>query len=92
MASRKDPSTGFAIFGLVLFIGPGIAFEMILFYTFGWQIAALPFLAAFALLGYRIAWPPVDGNAGTGGNGAGVPFALQIDPEDPDAGIPRQGA
>lgn len=89
MNAQKEPSTGFAVFGLVLFAGPGIAFEMILWHFFGWHVAALPILAALCVLGYRIAWPVDSGNAGAGGNGAGVPYAIRINPEDPDAGIPH---
>jgi hypothetical protein len=92
MANQGDPSTGFAIFGLFLFGIGGGAFEAILFYKFGWQVAALPLAAFLCVVGYQIAWPPANGNAGTSGNGAGVPFVVRIDPDDPDAGLPRRKA
>jgi hypothetical protein len=92
MATRKEDSTGFVLFGLVLWAGGGGTFEAILFYTFGWQIAALPVAAFLCVLGHRVVWPPADGNAGTSGSRAGTPYVVQLDPEDPDAGVPRQRA
>lgn len=96
MSAQREPSTGFVVFGLVLFAGPGIAFEAILYFTFGWQIAALPILACLIVLGYRIVWVPVDGSgngsAGTREPGAGMRYMVELNPEDPDAGVPRKGA
>jgi hypothetical protein len=92
MSANNDPSTGFAIFGLILWAVSGGAFEWLLFDLFGWKIAALPVLGYLCVLGYQIVWPPVSGSAGTGGSGTGVPYAVRIDPDDPDAGIPRRGA
>lgn len=92
MVQQKEPGTAFAVFGLILFLVSGVAFELILWHKFDWEIAALPACLAFGSIGFRIAWPPADGNAGASGNGAGVPYAVRIDPDDPDAGVPRQSA
>lgn len=90
MPPQKDPSTPVALFGALLFLASFGAFEWILFDTFGWRIAALPALAIFGTLGYVLCWVPVSGNAGTSGNGTGTGYTVQLDPDDPDAGIPRR--
>jgi len=92
MSDRKEPSTLAALFGMLLFAGGGIAFEMILWQRFGWEIALLPVCIVFAVVGYQLCWVPADGNAGTGGSGTGTGYVVQVNPEDPDAGIPRRGA
>jgi hypothetical protein len=92
MTQQKEPSAAFAVFGLVLFIVSGMIGELILWQRFGWEVAALPACLAFGTIGFRIAWPPADGNAGARGSGAGAPYVIQLDPEDPDAGIPRRPA
>jgi hypothetical protein len=97
MANQGDPSTGVALLGLVLAAGGFFSFETILYFQFGWQIAALPVAAIIAVLGYRLCWVPTDGsagpmggNAGASGSDAGTGYVVRLDPEDPDAGIPRR--
>lgn len=92
MTAPKEPGTGFLLFAMILCLGSGGAFEAILYFVFGWQIAALPVLAFLCVLGYRAAWVPADGNAGTRGNDAGAGYVIRLDPDDPDAGVPRRGA
>lgn len=99
MPNQGDPSTGTALFGLMLAASSFIAFEMILYLKFGWEIAALPVLAMLMVLGYRMCWVPADGsagpmggNAGARGSGAGAGYVVRLDPDDPDAGLPRRKA
>lgn len=99
MTNQGDPSTATALFGALLACAGFIGFEMILFFEFGWRIAGLPVCAVIAVLGYRLCWVPADGsagpmggNAGANGSGAGMPYVVQLNPEDPDAGVPRRGA
>lgn len=99
MSNQGDPSTATALFGAVLACVGFIGFEAILYAEFGWKIAALPVFAIIAVLGYRACWVPTDGtagpmggSAGTRGSAAGMPYVVQLDPDDPDAGVPRRGA
>lgn len=93
MVQRNEPSGGFLAFGMILFVGGGMSTLALLWITFGWQVAVIPVAAWVCLIGYRVCWVPADGsgngNAGTGAGTAGVPYVVQLDPEDPDAGIPR---
>lgn len=92
MVAQKEHSTAFSLFGVLLWAGAFMAFEMILWTRFGWEIAALPPLAFLTKLGYDVAWPPANGNAGTNGNGTGTGYVIELNPDDPDAGLPRRGA
>lgn len=96
MSDRKAPGIAFEVTGLILFLASGMTFVMILWQRFGWEFAALAACLAFGTVGFRMCWGPASGSAGTGagarGSDAGVPFAVALDPEDPDAGIPRRPA
>lgn len=80
------------IIGLILLSISPTGFLALLVWQVGWWSLAFPALGLLALLGWRMVTVPASGSAGAGGNGAGVPYVIQLNPEDPNAGVPRRKA
>jgi len=78
--------------GLILLAASPIAFLALLVVHIGWWVLVFPALALTTFLGWRMATVRGNGSAGAREREAGMPYAVELDPDDPDAGVPRRSA